>query len=135
MKKNRIKCNDIILISIILITAILFLAGYNLFFHKKGNYVQVTADGRLVENLPLDVDTTITIDGYNNGKNVLQIKDGYASIIEADCPDKLCQKQKKIRYTNPPHSRKTSELTSISIVRICNLPPKFPIAYQETDNG
>lgn len=98
MKKNRIKCNDIILISIFLITAILFLVGYNLFFHKKGNYVQVTADGRLVENLPLDVDTTITIDGYNNGQNVLQIKDGYASIIEADCPDKLCQKQKKIRY-------------------------------------
>ena len=70
MKKNRIKCNDIILISIFLITAILFLVGYNLFFHKKGNYVQVTADGRLVENLPLDVDTTITIDGYNNGQNV-----------------------------------------------------------------
>ena len=44
------------------------------------------------------MDTTITIDGYNNGQNVLQIKDGYASIIEADCPDKLCQKQKKIRY-------------------------------------
>lgn len=98
MEKNKIKRNDIILISIFLITAILFFAGYNLFFHKKGNYVQVTADGKLVNSLPLDVDATITINGYDNGKNVLQIKDGYASIIEADCPDKLCQKQKKIRY-------------------------------------
>lgn len=98
MKKTKIKHNDIILISIFLITAILFFAGYNLFFHEKGNYVQIMSDGRLVNSLPLDKDTTITINGYNNGRNVLQIKDGYASIIEADCPDKLCQKQKKIRY-------------------------------------
>lgn len=99
MKKNQIKRNDIILISIFIITAILFFAGYNLFFHKTGNYVTVTAEGRLVNSLPLDKDTAITINGYNNGKNILQIKDGYASIIEADCPDKLCQKQKKIRYS------------------------------------
>jgi len=98
MKKNRIKRNDIILTTIFLITAILFFAGYNLFFHEKGNYVQVMADGKVVNSLPLNTDITITINGYNNGENVLQIKDGYASIIESDCPDRLCQKQKKIRY-------------------------------------
>ncbi len=98
MKKNRIKRNDIILTTIFLITAILFFAGYNLFFHEKGNYVQVMADGKVVNSLPLNTDITITINGYNNGENVLQIKDGYASITESDCPDRLCQKQKKIRY-------------------------------------
>lgn len=98
MKKNKIKRNDIVLAAIFLIAAILFFAGYNLFFHKAGNYVQVIANGEVINSLPLNKDTTITIKGYNNGKNVLQIKDGYASITNADCPDKLCQKQKKIRY-------------------------------------
>lgn len=98
MKKNRIKRNDIILTSVFLIAAILFFAGYNLFFYKAGNYVQVTTDGKVIKSLPLNKDTTITIKGYNNGKNVLQIKDGYASITDADCPDRLCQRQKRIRY-------------------------------------
>ena len=97
MKKNRIKRNDIILTAIFLIIAVLLFASYNLFFRKTGSFVQVTADGEVINSLSLSKDTTITINGYN-GKNILQIKDGYASIIEADCPDKLCQKQKKIKY-------------------------------------
>lgn len=97
MKKNRIKRNDIILTAIFLIIAVLLFASYNLFFRKTGSFVQVTADGKVINSLSLSKDTTITINGYN-GKNILQIKDGYASIIEADCPDKLCQKQKKIKY-------------------------------------
>lgn len=90
--------NDIILITILLGSAILFLACYYLFFHKDGAFIQITTDGKVYKTLPLNEDTTITISGFNNGSNTLQIKNGYASVINADCPDKLCQKQKKIHY-------------------------------------
>ena len=97
-KKTTIRRGDIILTSTFLITAVLIFTCYNLFFHNPGTSVQITADGRIINTLPLASDTTIIINGYNNGTNTLQIKNGYASIIDADCPDKLCQKQKKIKY-------------------------------------
>lgn len=97
-KKAGIKRWDIILTAIFLITAALFFICYNLFFHNPGTSVQITVDGRIINTLPLGNDTTLAINGYNGGTNILQIKDGYASIIDADCPDKLCQKQKKTRY-------------------------------------
>lgn len=97
-KKNRIKRADIILTVVFLIIALLFFVCYNLFFHKTGTMVKVMADGKTIETLPLNKDITITINGYNNGTNVLQIKDGFASVTWADCPDKLCQKQKKISH-------------------------------------
>ena len=90
--------NDIILILVLLISAILFLVCYYLFFHKDGAFIQITTNGKVYKTLPLNEDATIIINGYNNGTNTLQIKNGYASIIDADCPDKLCQKQKKIKY-------------------------------------
>lgn len=90
--------NDIILIALILTTALIFLAGYYLLYHEEGSYVQIEIDSTVYKTLPLDKNTTVTLTGYNNGSNILQIKDGSASIIEADCPDKLCQKQKKIKY-------------------------------------
>lgn len=90
--------NDVILIVVLLASAILFLACYYLFFHKDGAFIQITIDGGVYKTLSLNEDTTITINGFNNGSNTLQIKDGYAFIINADCPDKLCQKQKKIHY-------------------------------------
>lgn len=98
INKQGIKRNDIILIIIFLLVAALFLAGYFLFFHQDGTSVQITVNGEIYKTLPLDKDTAVTITGYNNGKNTLQVRDGYAFITDADCPDKLCQKQKKIRY-------------------------------------
>ena len=90
--------NDIILILVLLISAILFLVCYYLFFHKDGAFIQITTNGKVYKTLPLNEDATIIINGYNNGSNTLQIKDGYASVTNAECPDKLCQKQKKIHY-------------------------------------
>lgn len=100
-KQNKLQKpvrNDIILITILLASAVLFLVCYYLLFHKEGAFIQITIDGEMYKTLPLNEDTTITINGFDNGSNTLQIKDGYASVIDADCPDKLCQKQKKIHY-------------------------------------
>ena len=95
---KNIKKNDIILISIIIITSLICFAAYHIFYNKDGTYVQISVDSKIYKTLPLNKDTTITINGVNDGINILQIKDGYASITEADCPDMLCVKQKKIHY-------------------------------------
>ena len=94
----KVKRNDIILITVFFVAAFILYIGSSLINRKQGAAVQITVDGTMYKTLPLDKDTVIKIDGYSNGSNTLQIKDGYASITEADCPDKLCQKQKKIKY-------------------------------------
>lgn len=90
MKKNDIK----LLIGILLLTLAVFL-GYRLFYTRTGDTVQITVNGRLTKTLPLNRTATYTIQ-TDNGKNILQIKNGFAVITDADCPDKLCVHQEKI---------------------------------------
>lgn len=85
----------------ILIAAVVVVAGVLLFFlygtnDNSGAYVVLEIDGQVVDTLPLDVDTTREIETDNNGTNTLVIKDGYAKMIDANCPDGLCTNQKKI---------------------------------------
>lgn len=91
------KKNDIILLLITLVLAIIFFAGYRLFYHKAGNYVTVTVDTEIYRTLPLNQDAALDIPGANGGSNRLEIKNGAASITDADCPDKLCVHQKTIQ--------------------------------------
>lgn len=97
MKNIKIK-NDIILICAIIAIAFICFSAYYIFYSKDGTYVQISVDSKVYKTLPLDKDTTITINGVNDGINILQIKDGAASITDADCPDMLCVKQKKIYH-------------------------------------
>lgn len=85
---------DIILISIILLLAIVLLFIYKI-NTTKGNSVEVSLDGKIIYNLPLNKNVTKTISSQL-GENILIIDNGYAKIIEADCPDKLCINQKSI---------------------------------------
>lgn len=85
----------------ILIAAVVVVAGVLLFFlygtnDNSGAYVVLEIDGQVVDTLPLDVDATREIETDNNGTNTLVIKDGYAKMIDANCPDGLCTNQKKI---------------------------------------
>lgn len=90
MKKNDIK----LLIGILLVTLAVFVA-YRLLYTHTGDTVQITVDGKLTKTLPLNHTATYTIQ-TESGKNILQIRNGFASITDADCPDKLCVHQEKI---------------------------------------
>lgn len=90
------KRNDILLLAGIVLAALLATGLYYLVYHKNGDMVQITVDGTVTKTFPLDIDTTYIIETANNEKNILEIKDGSASITEADCPDKLCVHQKAI---------------------------------------
>ncbi len=88
------KKHDFILIGIILAAAILIFAALH-FIPKNGEYVQIEVDRKIVETLPLSEDTTYRIE-TENGSNLLVIKDGFAEVTEADCPDKICVRHGKI---------------------------------------
>lgn len=95
--RTKLNKNDILLIIVVIFLSVCALIGYRLFYHQSGNFVQITVDGKIYNELPLDEDNVIIIEG-KGGTNKLSIHNGYADMTDADCPDKLCVKQKKIHY-------------------------------------
>lgn len=91
------KRNDLILAGIVLVIAA-FVIIYMNAIKKNGDTVIVKINGEEYKELPLEEDATLEIKGVNEGVNILVIKDGHADIIEANCPDKLCVRQKRIHY-------------------------------------
>lgn len=87
---------DFILIAVVAVVVgvmLFFLYGVN---NNSGAYVQIEINGKIVETLPIDQDTTQEIVSDNNEKNTLIIKDGYAKMTEANCPDGICTNHKRI---------------------------------------
>jgi len=97
-KNTYVKKKDIILLGVILVLA---LAGFLVFkfTQKDGKMVVVTVDGAVYKEYPLNKDFSTTIYGVNGSTNLLVIKDGYADVTEASCPDKICVKSRKINKT------------------------------------
>ena len=88
------KKHDFILIGTILAAAIIIFAALY-FLPSKGAYVTVEVDKKTVVTLPLNEDTEYKIE-TENGSNLLVIKDGYASVEEADCKNQICVHHRKI---------------------------------------
>lgn len=90
------KKNDLVLIigiAIVAIVAIIFL----LWYRKEGSKVIISVRGQVYKELNLSEDQVIEIkDDEDDHTNILEIKDGYASMLEANCPDRLCVHQKSI---------------------------------------
>lgn len=62
---------------------------------KKGGTVEVYVDGKLTYSYSLDKNRTFEV-YCDNGKNVVEIKDGKVSVIDADCNNRACVKSKAI---------------------------------------
>lgn len=91
------KKNDIVLIVLILL-----LSGVSLIavksYQKQSTHeavAVVTVDGKEYGRYSLKEDTRVTISQGEN-ENVLVIQDGYADIVSATCPDKICVRHAKI---------------------------------------
>jgi hypothetical protein len=90
--------NDILLIAALLVVA---LAAYLIIQLGKtdGGYAVVVRDGEEIASYPLDKPTTVTFTSASGSSNTLVIQDGYADMTEADCPDKLCVHQNRIKFS------------------------------------
>lgn len=96
MKINK---KDLLLIAVILtIAAAGFLIQY-LKHLKPAVLVEVTVNAEVVATLDISKDTTLDIQGFNNGTNHLVIQDGMTWIDEASCPDKVCIHQGRIQLS------------------------------------
>ena len=98
-QKNRKFKNEIILAVVIVLIAA---AGLLLFVfnREQGSTVSVKVDGTQIASYPLSENREVPIKTGDNDEhiNVLVIKDGKASIGEADCPDKICVETRAVSY-------------------------------------
>ncbi len=93
--------NDWILISSILLIAVAFFVLSKVFMIKsdsKGAEAVVTIDGSEYGRYPLSEDFETVIEFEDGAYNRLVIKDGYADIDEASCPDQICVDHFRIHY-------------------------------------
>ena len=93
MRNSSIKKNDRILIIVILIISLMTFLIYTFIGEKDAGFVTIKVNGEIQGTYSLSENQEIEING---GTNLLQIQDGKADMVEADCPDKLCVKQKAI---------------------------------------
>lgn len=93
-KEGLISVRDIILLCFILV-----LCGCIFLFmqinREEGFKVTVTVDGELVKEMELNKDGEYCLQ-TDMGTNKIIVKDGFVSVEEADCPDKVCVKHKAI---------------------------------------
>lgn len=87
------KKRDLILILSLLLLSVIMLIIISV-FSKDGSYVTVRVDGKEVCKYSLSEDGVYELNG---GSNILHIEGGFAFLSEADCPDKTCVKQGKIK--------------------------------------
>lgn len=81
---------DAVLLLSVSVTAVLLLLILSL-IPKGGKYAVVRSDGEIAAKLPLNEDTTYTIEN-SRGYNVITVKDGRVSVTDASCPDGICRR-------------------------------------------
>ncbi len=91
--KIGLKKKDLLLVAIILAAAGLMFFLYKLSGAHDAGCITIKVNGETEGVYSLAEDREIDING---GTNHLVIKNGKADMTEADCPDKLCVKQKEI---------------------------------------
>lgn len=94
-----IKKKELILTGAIVIIALM--AMLFIFLTKEeGGVVVITVDGKVYETLPLDTDITLSIGEEPGPYNIIQIKEGKVTMVDANCPDKYCVKHRSIHYNH-----------------------------------
>lgn len=85
------KADRILFITVIVIAAILF-AFFRFAVGGTPSEAVVSVDGRVAYRLPLDKDTSVTVD-LDGKHNVISVEGGKVRMSEANCPDQVCVHQ------------------------------------------
>lgn len=86
-----IKKADIIYISSLIFSTLAIICLIFATTYEKKDLVVIEVDGEIYGKYSIFKNQQIEIG--DNSENILEIKDGQAYMIEANCPDKLCIKQ------------------------------------------
>lgn len=88
---------DIFVIGIILIAALLFFVIPRIMNRPSENgEVEFWQDGELLYSYSLSEDRIVSVQASDGGYNLVLINGGSARVTDADCPDKLCIRQRSI---------------------------------------
>lgn len=88
----------IFIILVVLITAgVLFFVRF--FLQSKGTWIVVYLGGIETKRYSITEDGTYMLKGSGTDYNILMIRDGTASIKEANCQNQVCVRSKPISYT------------------------------------
>jgi hypothetical protein len=93
------KKKDIILVLIILLLSLLALAVIAL-TKEEGGTVVIKVNGEITQSLLLSEDIIVIIGEKTEDYNILEIRDGFVYMTEANCPDELCVKHNRIHYNH-----------------------------------
>lgn len=95
--RRRFGRNDGIFIGVLAGVCVIVFIVFSVMHRSQGSIIVITRNGELYGTYNLSQNQTIEIENTDHEvTNTLQIKDGVAKMIEADCPDKLCMHQKAI---------------------------------------
>ena len=113
-----LKKKDIFLLAALLLTGVILTIIIYMPSHASGNYVRIRQNGKLIKEVPLSdnrkilfyenhtiADTldpaspSVTAEENLSPINIIVIENGEVSMQEADCPDKACVRQGKIRQS------------------------------------
>jgi hypothetical protein len=90
------KRGDVILIVLLISLSFIPELVFSVIANKnyKGTYIEITIEGKLYKKINLSEHSGE--EEFNikteNGYNLIKIKDQSVAIIEADCPDKICER-------------------------------------------
>lgn len=87
---------DFLVLGVIFIAALLTWVIPMIRNDRTGSYVIVLRDGKEVGRYSLSEDDIFTIWGDDESYNLILVNDGAAKVTDADCPDKLCVRQRSI---------------------------------------
>lgn len=117
--RRRFGRNDGIFIGILAMVCVIVFVAFSVLNRSHGSTIVITRDGELYGKYNLSQDQTIAIENTDHQvTNTLQIRDGEAKMIGADCPDKLCMHQKAI---------------SVSKENIVCLPNRIVVTVEDDD--
>lgn len=117
--RRRFGRNDGIFIGILAGVCVIVFIVFSVLHQSHGSTIVITRDGELYGKYNLSQDQTIVIENTDHQvTNTLQIRDGEAKMIGADCPDKLCMHQKAI---------------SVSKENIVCLPNRIVVTVEDDD--
>ena len=95
MSRSKVKKDIIFLVGAVL--SALTIWGICILFHQNdADIVLVIQDGSQIGAYPLEEDKIVIVTWGEDEYNLLMISDGTAFVSDADCPDKLCVKQRAI---------------------------------------
>ena len=93
---RRIGKRDLVLLGVLLIILLIIFFAFRAAHKSPGGTVKICVNGEEFGTYSLEEEQTIPIRSGDEVTNYLEIKDGYANMTEANCPDKLCVHQSKI---------------------------------------